>query len=60
MKANPGTIFIACHLANCCSDLNKLGRLFDKYPNLYADIAARYIASQQATAQPPPVPGQQG
>ncbi|MEP7231154.1 MAG: amidohydrolase family protein [Ginsengibacter sp.] len=39
---NPNTTFIACHLANCCSDLNMLGRLFDKYPNLYADIAARY------------------
>jgi len=42
VKNNPGTIFIACHLANCCSDLSKLGRLFDAYPNLYADIAARY------------------
>ncbi|HEV8082491.1 MAG TPA: amidohydrolase family protein [Chitinophagaceae bacterium] len=42
VKNNPGTTFIACHLANCCSDLNILGRLFDKYPNLYADVAARY------------------
>jgi predicted TIM-barrel fold metal-dependent hydrolase len=42
VKNNPKTIFIACHLANCCSDLNKLGKLFDKYPNLYADFAARY------------------
>jgi uncharacterized protein len=42
VKNNPKTIFIACHLANCCSDLSRLGRLFDKYPNLYADIAARY------------------
>ncbi len=42
VKNNPNTTFIACHLANCCSDLNMLGRLFDKYPNLYADIAARY------------------
>ena len=42
VKNNPRTIFIACHLANCCSDLSKLGRLFDAYPNLYADIAARY------------------
>src|SRR6185312_8491369 len=42
VKNNPKTIFIACHLANCCSDLNKLGRLLDRYPNLYADIAARY------------------
>jgi predicted TIM-barrel fold metal-dependent hydrolase len=42
VKNNPNTIFIACHLANCCSDLGKLARLFDAYPNLYADIAARY------------------
>ncbi|HKO81870.1 MAG TPA: amidohydrolase family protein [Chitinophagaceae bacterium] len=42
VKNNPKTIFIACHLANCCTDLNKLARLFDKYPNLYADIAARF------------------
>ncbi len=42
LKNNPKTIFIACHLANCCSDLSILGKLFDTYPNLYADIAARY------------------
>ena len=42
VKENPKTIFIACHLANCCSDLHVLARLFDTYPNLWADIAARY------------------
>ena len=42
VKANPKTTFIACHLANCCSNLDQLARLFDLYPNLYADIAARY------------------
>lgn len=42
VRENPRTIFIACHLGNCCSDLQKLGRLLDRYPNLYADIAARY------------------
>lgn len=42
VKNNPQTTFIACHLANCCADLSMLGKLFDKYPNLYADIAARY------------------
>lgn len=42
VKNNPNTIFIACHLANCCADLSKLAKLFDKYSNLYADIAARY------------------
>ena len=39
---HPKTIFIACHLANCNHDLEMLGRLFDKYDNFYADIAARY------------------
>jgi uncharacterized protein len=42
VRDNPKTTFIACHLANTCSDLSVLGRLFDTYPNLYADIAARY------------------
>lgn len=39
---HPKTIFIACHFDNQVTDLSKLGRIFDKYPNLYADIAARY------------------
>src|SRR2546430_3251001 len=42
VKKHPRTIFIACHLANCCSDLGRLGAMLDKYPNLYADIGARY------------------
>ncbi len=42
VKANPGTTFIACHLANCSHDLDILGELFDTYGNLYADISARY------------------
>jgi predicted TIM-barrel fold metal-dependent hydrolase len=42
VRDNPKTTFIACHLANTCSDLSVLARLFDTYPNLYADIAARY------------------
>jgi len=42
VRDNPNTTFIACHLANCCSNLSMLAALFDKYPNLYADIAARY------------------
>ncbi len=39
---HPKTIFVACHFANCCYNLTRLGELFDKYPNLYADISARY------------------
>lgn len=42
VRKHPRTIFIACHFANCCYDLSILGRLFDTYPNLYADIGARY------------------
>jgi len=42
VKNNPKTLFIACHLANANADLGMLGRMFDLYPNLYADIAARF------------------
>lgn len=42
VKENPNTTFIACHLANTSSDLSQLGKLLDQYPNLYADMAARY------------------
>lgn len=39
---NPKTTFIACHLANCVYDLHILEKMFDQFPNLFADIAARY------------------
>ncbi|MEN6335667.1 MAG: amidohydrolase family protein [Phycisphaerales bacterium] len=39
---HPRTTFVACHFANCCYDLSKLGAMLDKHPNLYADISARY------------------
>jgi len=42
LKKHPKTTFIAAHLANCCADLSVLGNFFDKYPNLFADISARY------------------
>ena len=42
VKKHPGTTFIACHFANCSYDLSILGSLLDRYPNLYADISARY------------------
>ncbi|MFZ5942469.1 MAG: amidohydrolase family protein [Bacteroidota bacterium] len=42
VKNNPGTTFIACHFANCSYDLEVIGRLLDRYPNLYVDNAARY------------------
>jgi uncharacterized protein len=45
VKNNPKTTFIACHFANLNHDMEKLGVLFDKYPNFYADISARYAES---------------
>jgi predicted TIM-barrel fold metal-dependent hydrolase len=42
VKRHPRTTFIACHFANLDYDLARLGQLFDRYPNLYADISARY------------------
>ncbi len=42
LAEHPKTIFIACHLGNQVTDLAKLGKLFDKYPNLYADISRSY------------------
>lgn len=42
LKKHPRTVFVAAHLANCCADLSVLAGYFDKYPNLYADISARF------------------
>ena len=42
VRNNPKTIFIAAHFANLSYDLARLGALLDKYPNLYADISARF------------------
>jgi uncharacterized protein len=42
VQKHPRTVFVACHFANCCSDLNRLGAMLDRYPNLYADMGARF------------------
>jgi predicted TIM-barrel fold metal-dependent hydrolase len=42
VKKHPKTIFFACHLTNQCNDLTPLGKMFERNPNLYADIGARY------------------
>jgi len=42
LKNNPNTTFIACHFANCSYDLEILGDLLDRHPNLWADNSARY------------------
>ncbi|MGC9342648.1 MAG: amidohydrolase family protein [Bacteroidales bacterium] len=39
---HPKTTFIACHIANCSYDLNKVAELLNKYPNLHLDISARF------------------
>jgi len=36
------TTFVACHFANLDYDLAHLGDVFERNPNLYADISARY------------------
>ncbi len=47
VKKHPRVTFVACHFANQTYDLNQLGRLLDKYPNLYADCSQResYLAA---------------
>ena len=42
VRKHPRTTFIACHFANLETSLDELGKLLDTYPNLYADISARY------------------
>jgi uncharacterized protein len=42
VRRHPRTTFVACHLANLDYDLERLSRLLDALPNLYADFAARY------------------
>ncbi len=42
VSKHSSTIFIACHFANLDYDLERLGTLFARHPNLYADISARY------------------
>ncbi len=42
VNRHPNTTFVACHLANCCYNLDIIGELLDKYPNLYIDIGARF------------------
>lgn len=42
MASQPGLKVICCHLLNCEYDLSILGAMLEKYPNLRADIGARY------------------
>jgi predicted TIM-barrel fold metal-dependent hydrolase len=42
VQKHRSTTFIACHFANLDYDLGRLGGIFERHPNLYADISARY------------------
>jgi uncharacterized protein len=42
VRRHSRTTFVACHLANLDYDLDRLGQLLERLPNLYADISARY------------------
>ncbi len=47
LKKHPRTTFVACHFMNQTFDLNRLGAMLDKYPNLYSDVSQResYVAA---------------
>lgn len=47
VKKHPNTLFIACHLCNLDYDLIRLGQMFDRNPNFYADISARFAETAQ-------------
>ena len=41
-KRHPRTVFIASHLLNLDYDLERLGGIFERNPNFYADLSARF------------------
>ncbi len=41
-QKHPKTVFIAAHMMNLTYDLTRLGEIFDRHPNIYADISARF------------------
>lgn len=41
VERHPGTTFIGAHVSNNAEDLATVGMWLDKYPNLYAETAAR-------------------
>ena len=47
LKKHPRLTFVMAHFLNRTHNLAELGKLFDKYPNLYADISQResYVAA---------------
>jgi predicted TIM-barrel fold metal-dependent hydrolase len=47
VKKHPNTTFIAAHLGNSSYDLKIIGEMLEVYPNLYADVSARYAELSQ-------------
>ncbi len=47
LQKHPRTKFVVCHFMNRSYDLNQLGEMLDKYPNLWADVSQResYVAT---------------
>ena len=47
LKKHPRLTFITAHFMNHTYNLDELGRMLDKYPNLYADVSQResYLAT---------------
>src|SRR3970282_2167619 len=41
---HPKTTFIAAHMAYHANDLGRLGKLLDRLPNVYVEVAARLAA----------------
>lgn len=41
IRKHPRTVFISAHLANCGEDLQRLSKILDDCPNMYADISGR-------------------
>jgi len=47
LKKHPRVRFVACHYLNQTYNLENLGRMLDKYPNLWSDVSQReaYVAT---------------
>jgi uncharacterized protein len=42
VRRHPENMIIACHFGNLTYDLTRIGKMLDKYPNLYLDNSAKY------------------
>ena len=47
IQKHPDVRFVLCHFMNRTYDLNQLGEILDRYPNVWADVSQReaYVAS---------------